>query len=197
MLAIGLMFAFPLFVILTVQHGMGFGLIDAISGILRRLFYVPAYVLYYYFEIFPDQVDYLNGRSIGRFALLMDWKHFNTANYVFRYIFPQGMPSGLSNAAFIGNLNADFGLIGVLTGGLFAGFLMQSIQIFILRSRKTILNLTVYTFLIYAFWLLNQTALPIVLLSNGVILALILPWIIRAMENFLSEAGEGVKRCGV
>jgi oligosaccharide repeat unit polymerase len=188
--AIGLIFAFPLFVILTVQYGMGIGLLDAVSGIFRRLFYVPAHVLYYYFEIFPDQVGYLYGRSIGKLAWLMGWEHFNTANYVYRYLFPSGAESGLSNAAFIGNLNADFGLPGVLIGGLVVGFLMQAIQIFILRRRKTILNLVVYTFLIFAFWLLNQTALPIVLLSNGVILALILPWVIRALESFFKQTVE-------
>ena len=197
LLALGLIFAFPLFVILTVQYGMGVGLLDAISGIFRRLFYAPAYVLYYYFEIFPDQVGYLYGRSIGKLAWLMGWEHFNTANYVYRYLFPSGAESGLSNAAFIGNLHADFGLLGVLIGGLFVGFLMQAIQIFILRRRKTILNLAVYTFLIFAFWLLNQTALPIVLLSNGVILALILPWVIRALESFFRESTGPWKKKGM
>lgn len=195
-LALGLIFAFPMFVILIVQHGMGIGLPDAISAILRRLFYAPAYGLYYYFEIFPDQVGHLYGRSIGRLAWLMGWEYFNSPNYVYQYIFPSGIRSGSANAAFIGNLNADFGIPAVIIGGLFTGLLMQVLQIFILRSRKTILNLAVYAFLVYAFWTLNQTALPVVLLSNGVILVLILPWVIRAMESFFKETIEirGIQR---
>lgn len=183
--AISLIFAFPLIVILSVQYGLGTSFLDALAGIARRLFYVPSMVLYYYFEIFPDQIGYLHGRSIGKLALLTEEQHFNTANYVFQYIFPTKAESGLANAAFIGNLNADFGMLGVLGGGIFAGFLMQSIQIYLLRQKKNILNVAVYSFLIFAFWLLNSTALPVVLASNGVIAVLLLRWIVRMGVDIL------------
>lgn len=191
--SLGLIFSFPLFVILIGQYTMGVGFWGAVWSILRRLFYVPAYILYHYFEIFPDQIDYLYGRSIGKLAWLMGEEHFNTANYVYRYLFPDRLESGQSNAAFIGNLNADFGLYGVFIGGLFAGFFMQGIQIWILRRKKTVLTLTVYAFMIYAFWLLNHTALPVVLLSNGVILALVFPLAVAGMEAFFKDTVESHK----
>jgi len=190
-LSLCLIFLFPFSIILIKYHGMGIGFVGALKAIIRRLFKVPAMTLYYYFEIFPEQVGYLYGRSIGRLSNIMGWKYFNTANFVFRYIFPKGIETGQTNAAFIGNLHADFGIVGVIIGGVFAGFLMQSIQIFLLRKRKTILNLAVYSFLIFAFWLLNITALPVVLLSNGVILVLIFPWIIRILENIFNETTSG------
>jgi len=187
-ISLPLIVAFPIFVILLVQHGMGVGFSDALNAVLRRVFYDPSNDLYYYFEIFPDKVDYLYGRSIGKFAWLTGMEYFDTANYVFRYMFPQGLQTGLANVAFIGDLHADFGIPGVFIGAFFTGFLMQVIQIFLLRRRKTILNLAIYTFLIFAFSLLVQIPLSVVLLSNGVIVALVLPWVIRGTEGFLRGA---------
>jgi oligosaccharide repeat unit polymerase len=187
-IAISLIFAFPIFVVLSIQHGRGMSFFNLLSVLARRLFYVPSMVLYYYYEIFPDQINYLYGRSMRNLAWLMGKEYFNPANYVYQYIFPMRLKSGLANAAFIGNLNADFGIYGVLTGGVFAGFLMQSIQIYLLRKEKTVLNIAAYSFLLFAFWLLNSTALPTVILSNGVIFVLFLPGIIKITQQILRQA---------
>lgn len=191
-LALSLILGFPFLAFILSYYGSGLGSFSAIRAIIRRLFQVQAQVLYHYFEVFPDQVGYLYGKSIGRLADLMGWEYFNTANYIFRHIFPRGVETGQSNTAFIGNLHADFGIVGVILGGLITGFLMQTIQIFILRKKKTVLSLAIYAFMIYAFWLLNITALPGILLSYGVILAFILFWLILNFENFLNKAAERV-----
>jgi len=191
-LASSLILGFPFLAFILSYYGSEFGFFSAIRAIIRRLFHVQAYVLYHYFEVFPERVGYLYGKSIGRLADLMGWEYFNTANYVFRHIFPRAVETGQSNTAFIGNLHADFGVVGVILGGLITGFLMQTIQVFILRKKKTILSLAIYAFMIYAFWLLNITALPGILLSYGVILAFILFWLILNFENFLNKATEKV-----
>jgi len=186
-LLLGLMLAFPVFVILIITSGMDVELLGALRAISVRVFYRPAESIYYYFEIFPDSVDYLYGRSIGKLAWVMGWDYFNVPNYVYLYRFPHRLSSGSANAGFIGGLNADFGIFGVLLGGLCVGILMQFIQVYLLRKKKTILNMSVYSFLVFAFFLLNFSSLPVVLLSNGVILALMLPWVISALENFFKE----------
>lgn len=183
-----LIFVFPIFVMYMVSVGLGWSLTDIIEGIWRRLFLVPADVLYYYFEIFPDQVDYLYGSSIGKLSLITGQDFFDTANYVFRYMYPSGIESGSANAAFIGNMYADFGLVGVLVGSFLVGLIMQSIQIFLLREKKTILTLVVYAILIYSFWMLNSIPFPVLLLTNGVILVLILPSVIKIAEDFLKRS---------
>jgi hypothetical protein len=183
-----LVFAFPAFVVLMVYAGTGVGFSGALGLIFRRMFYVPAWVLYYYFEVFPEKVGYLHGASIDKLARLLGKPAFDTANYVFRYFAPEAIRTGLANAAFIGNLNADFGVAGVLLGSLLAGALVQSIQISLVRTRKTVLNLGLYVFLVYAFWLLNSTSLPVILLSNGVLILLVFPWLISACRRFLAVA---------
>lgn len=164
--------SFPVLVVLLAQSGSGVNLWSAVIAILNRLFYIPAYVLYYYFEVFPEQVGHLNGLTIGKLASVLGRETFESANYVYRYIYPERIDSGLANAAFIGNAWADFGFIGVIVSGLLLGFLMQYCQILVFRSRKTLYDLATYAFLIFGFWLVNSTALPTVLLSNGVLFAL-------------------------
>jgi oligosaccharide repeat unit polymerase len=189
-IAPGFILGFPFVAFILSNYGSGYGLFSAIKSIIRRLFYVQAYVLYNYFEVFPARVGHLYGRSIGRLADLMGWEYFNTANYVFHHIFPHGVETGQSNTAFIGNLHADFGIWGVIFGGLVTGFLIQTIQIYILRKEKTILSLAIYSFMIYAFWLLNITALPGILLSYGVLVAIILLLLVKNLEDFLSKTTE-------
>ncbi|MBK6732985.1 MAG: hypothetical protein IPG61_02625 [bacterium] len=175
--------SFPVTVVLMAQSGTGVNFWSAVGAILNRLFYIPAYVLYYYFEVFPHQVGYLNGLTVDKLAAILGRETFDSANYVYRYIYPERIDSGLANAAFIGNAWADFGFVGVLVSGVVLGFLMQVSQILFFRSQKTLYDLAAYAFLIFGFWLTNSTALPTVLLSNGVIFALLARYILNRLDQ--------------
>ena len=52
---------------------------------------------------------------------------------------------------------------------------MQASQVYLVRRRKTVVSLAIYAYLIVAFWFLNSTGLPIVLVSKGVVFALMMP----------------------
>ena len=177
-------FAFPLFVFFITMYGMG---VNIFRIFLWRIFYISPYVLYYYFEIFPNEVGYLFGRSIRNIAWVLGEQHFDTANYVFRYVFPLQIESGYANAAFIGSMNADFGLVGVLLGGILAGFIMQWIHIYLIRMRKTVLSVALYSVLTVAFLNLCFTALPVILLTHGVILMVIIAMLLRSRERTFHE----------
>lgn len=175
--------AFPILVVIFVS-GSKASFMLVLTSIIKRLFYAPPSILYYYFEVFPEHVNYLYGASIGKFAWLAEKEFFNAPNYVYKYIFNTEISSGHANAPFLGNLNADFGLFGVLIGGVIAGIIMQILQVNIIRSNKTIVNISVYAYLVFAFWMLNSTSLPVVLLSNGVILVLFVPVLFGALNIF-------------
>lgn len=183
-----LIFSFPIIVMYMISIGSGWSFSLIIEGLWRRLFIVPAEVLYYYFEIFPDQIGYLYGGSIDKLSWLIGQEFFDVPNFVFRYMMPWGLESGSANAAFIGNLYVDFGLTGVLIGSFLVGLIMQSIQIYIFRTKKTVLTLVLYAYFIHSFWMLNSIPFTVLLLTNGVILALILPLVIRLVENFLKKS---------
>lgn len=167
---------FPFMVVFELYHDSGVSAWEVLQALSGRLFYSPAEVLYYYFEVFPAHVGYLHGSSIGKLAWLSGISYFDTANYVGTYGWPQYSESISANATFIGNLHADFGILGVLVGGILAGFIMYSCHIYLIRQKKSAFSIAGYAFLMLAFWFLNMTALLTVLASDGVILVLFLTW---------------------
>lgn len=176
---------YPLVIIMTIYWGeVDLGL--ALGAMGRRLFYLPAEVLYWYFELF--QGNYLYGRSIHKLSWLMGWKFFDTANYVGLHGLHAKLQFINANGAFLGNLNADFGMPGVLAGGVIAGVVMQASQVYLIRQPKTIFNLAVYAYLIFSFFMLHSTALPIVLFSDGALLALIVPRVFGISVRLLRGA---------
>lgn len=171
-----LVFLFPVAVMVYAARSESVTAWLVLGAIAYRLFYIPAEGVYYYFEVFPAHIPYLHGRATDKLAKLVGVPSFDAAHEVGVYAYPLGLESVSANAAFISDLHADFGLWGVLLGGFLAGVIMQAIQIFVFRRRKTITTLAVFSFLIVAFWFLNSTALPIVLLSDGALLALMVAW---------------------
>jgi oligosaccharide repeat unit polymerase len=149
----------------------------AFVAIVERLVYTPSEVLYYYFEVFPEHHGYLHGRSINKLARLLGWTPFDTPTYVGNYAArPGDLDTIAFNAAFIGNLYADFGMLGVLLGGVLGGFIMQGIHIYAVRRKKTVTSVALYAFLVFTFWFLNSTSLPIVLASQGALLVMAISW---------------------
>jgi oligosaccharide repeat unit polymerase len=182
-----LMVSFPLAVVLAVRYGTGVDAGVALLALGRRIAYLPAEVVYWYFTLFPGPEGYLHGRTIGALSSLMGWSYFNAPNHVGRYGLGSWIESVNANGSFIGYLYADFGMGGVLLGGLAAGAIMQGLQIWLLRRPKTVFHLATYTYLIFAFWLLHSTSLPVVLSSNGVLLLVLAPGVWGAIRDGLGR----------
>jgi hypothetical protein len=101
----------------------------------------------------------------------------DTPNLVGQYAQPGGLASLSYNGAFISDMHADFGLAGVLIGGVLAGIIMQLFHIYVVRKRKTVCSVAAYCILVYTLWFLNSTSLPVVLASDGALAALALLWL--------------------
>jgi hypothetical protein len=181
-------FLFPVAVLVQSLSGLGISPWRIAGGLLNRIFYIPAEVLYYYFEIVPDVIPYLNGRTIGRLRWLFGAEEFDIANYVFRYMFPHRIDTGLAPAPFIGYLHADFGIVGVLAGGILVGVILQIIQVILTRRPKTVLTLAAYAYLLWSAWKLNTEALSQALLSGGIIIIFALVELFRVTEAFFRTA---------
>jgi hypothetical protein len=106
----------------------------------------------------------------------MGWAPFDTPNYVGVYGYPGDLETISANGAFLANLNADFGMPGVLLGGVLTGFVMEWFHIYAVRRKKTVIAIALYSFLTYSFWVLHSSSLPIVLASNGVIMVTMISW---------------------
>lgn len=176
---VALFLCFPIAVILLAYHGSESGSLEAaIRAIGIRLFYSPAQIVYAYFEVFPAVIPFQHGASITKLASLFGWQTVNIPNAVGMYMNTgTDLDTITANSCFIGNLNADFGLPGVVVGGVFAGFFMQAVSTYFYRRRKTIVNLAGLAICMWAFGLLVTTGLPTTLLSGGVAFGLVLSWL--------------------
>ncbi|MGH9404454.1 MAG: O-antigen polymerase [Terriglobia bacterium] len=190
-----LFLAFPMYVIMAEYAGtVGFS--GALQAVGDRLFNLPAQILYYYFRVFPDVMPHQHGATIGKVAWLLGEKTFDDANFVGRYMMARGFGFGstvTANAPFIGSLYTDFGLPGVAVGGVLAGAIMQTLQIHILRRPKTTVSLALFAFLVITFAYLNVTTLPVVLLSDGALLALVFVAAIKHIDGPVLARNPGVR----
>ncbi len=179
-------FVFPVAVVFQSFSGMGFHASDIALAIVRRVFYVPAEVLYNYFVVVPDIVPYLNGRTIGRVQWILGESDINIANFVFQRMFPTRLESGLANTSFLGYLHADFGVPGILLGGALAGALMQLCQLWLSRRPKTIVTLAAYAYFLWVAWKVNSQSLSQILLSGGTVVILLLVGTLRHGAAFFA-----------
>jgi oligosaccharide repeat unit polymerase len=176
--AVILFLSFPVTVVLLAYRGSDEGLTlwAAIQAVMVRLVYTPAEVLYAYFQMFPAIIPYQHGAGIAKLAYFMGWKTIDIPNAVGMYMTPGAIDTVHANGCFIGNLNADFGLLGVIIGGVVAGFAMQTISIYLFRKPKTIASLAAYAICMLSLGELTISPLPTALLSGGVTFALLLRW---------------------
>lgn len=180
-----LILAYPLGVVVAVDFGevTGEWVLVALEALWGRLLYLPAEVVYWYFALLPG--GSLGGTSSQGLAWLMGWRYFNVENYVGLHGLG-GSGSISANGAFIGYLYVDFGITGVLFGGLLAGALMQGAQVYLVRRTKDPVGLAAYAYLLFAAWLLHSTALPIALISHGALGALVMPSVFRRCRGIVA-----------
>jgi len=183
--SLALFFCFPLAVVLLAYNGSEGGTIGgALHALGVRIFYSPAQIVYTYFEVFPSVIPYQHGASITKLAGFLGKRALDIPNAIGLYM-TEGtdLNTITANSCFIGNLNADFGLPGVVVGGILAGFLMQAVSIHFCRGPKNAVTLAAHAICIWAFGMLIMTALPTTLLSGGVAFAFILCWIFGRSEK--------------
>jgi hypothetical protein len=156
--------------------------------VARRLTYTQAFALYTYFPVFPAEHDWLWGQTLVKPVLRFWGADFYVENFVYQKTYPNSpIPTGHLNASFQSNFYADFGLPGVVVGGVVTGGIMHGIEIYLWRRRKTILELATFAVLVYAFWVLHSGSLTSVLITNGVLPVLLIPPTIRLGESVVAR----------
>lgn len=104
--------AFP--VLFGLRAGVG-GLGTTLSGLRRRVFFVPGDVMTRYFIEFPARTPYLRGASIPKVSRVTGGETFDLSVYIFREYYQRDERLvGNANGSFFGVAWANFGLTGVV-----------------------------------------------------------------------------------
>lgn len=163
-------------------------ILRSFQGISNRLFIDQTEILYNYFKIFPDIHPFVYGRTIGKLSDVMGWEHFPSSSYVYDALFPESAGQGGANTAFIGDMYVDFGYEVMLISIVFVGFLLQTFQIWLMRAKKTAINIALLSFLCISFSKLSQTSLFVTLSTFGVIWSIAAVFLLKSLYTVLIGA---------
>lgn len=136
----------------------------AIDLIFSRTFTGSIAPAYFYLEIFPENLDYLNGASFPNPAGILPFQSFPLTVYVADWVNPQ-----LSNIGIVGSMPtvfwteiyANFGPILIMPFSVIVGYLISAIDGIINNFVKSPILIGFYVWLIIHF-----KSLSITLLSN-------------------------------
>lgn len=133
--------------IIGVLYVFFMGADDFRSGLLTafsRIFTGQIEGLYHYFNIFPNQVGFLNGRSFPNPMGVLPWESYRLTTEVMDIVKPQLRQMGIIGSmptVFWGEMYANFGYAGVIIPPVFIGFcvyLLNRLFFFLMMSPLTV-----------------------------------------------------------
>lgn len=101
-------------VLFGLRAGVG-GLAETLSGLRRRIFFVPSDVMVHYFIEFPHRTPFLRGGSVPKVSRFTGGETFDLSVFIYRQYFQRDPRLvGNSNGSFFGVAWANFGMTGVI-----------------------------------------------------------------------------------
>lgn len=122
--------------LLTGERGLG-ALGVAGSHLWERVTYVPSVASAQYFDAFPAVHPYLGAASNRLLATIANVPTVSTPSWIYdRYLDDGILHGGKVNAAFFANFYADWGMFGVLAGGILVGVTLLALQLYFDRRGR-------------------------------------------------------------
>jgi len=121
--------AFPIFV---TSGSVGFDLGETgrvLRGLGRRIFYLPAEVIYRYVDYTYEHSTFLMGRTLPYVSKFLPGGPIAIDNVIYLQYYKSGtITSGNAGAGYLGQLWIDFGWYGVIVGGFVVGACLATMQ---------------------------------------------------------------------
>ncbi|MFC0272230.1 O-antigen polymerase [Metabacillus herbersteinensis] len=120
------------------------------SGPLGRIILSQISPFYLHMDLFGQQIDFLNGKSLPNMVLnLYDLEQVRSARVVMGHYFPEKVEEGTAgvlNTLFAGEAFANFGYLGIFIGTLYLGVFIQVLYIIFIRLPKDPVVITIFVF---------------------------------------------------
>ena len=164
----------------------GISLAGGFCALFSRITIGPNYSVALHLMYFPDKFGFLHGGSIGLFNRILGNKNFLPLGVLVARA--RGIPNCSFNAAFFTGLWADFGYPGVIIGSFLLGAYLQWLQIWLIRSVKSLSNLALFAYLLIAVYYLANVSIYPSLLTFGLVSGPIFVLSIRFLAEILRSA---------
>ena len=148
-------FGFLLLGILYLNFTASENLLIGIINAAGRIFTGEIQPLYHYLEIFPQQIDFVMGRSFPNPGGLMPYDPISISKIVHDYIFPDKTAAGIvgsMSSYFVGEMYANFGYLGIIIPPFFIGFYLYWLDVLLVSFKnKTPIFLSIYIWIIFHY----------------------------------------------
>lgn len=164
-----------------------------VTAITGRLFKAQTKGILTTFRVFPAQLDYLLGTSFPNPAGIFPYERFPLEFLIFARTFPHSFIRGTSPTPYFIEYYANFGYGAMVASIVVVGFIMQTMQIILLRMRKTPFNIALYGFIMLHVASISITSMwkPIgVVFVSFLVIMYLLKIAIKSLESILPGKNE-------
>lgn len=123
---------------------------DILGGALHRIF-ISSIIPFYWYIDYIQHKGFLYGTSFPNPGGILPFESKRLTVDIMEYAHGASDTVGSMPTVFIGEMYANFGVIGIILSAIFVGYLIQKIDIYILckmRKRKTVLMCAIYLFFV-------------------------------------------------
>lgn len=124
---------------------------EIISSVFSRTFSGQLTPAYYYLELFPESISFLNGVSFPNPGGFLSFEHYNLPREIYRIKFSELSAEGIVGSApapFWGEAYANFGVVGIIISAVYVAIIIILIESIFINFNKNILTISIYVALI-------------------------------------------------
>ncbi|KMT22615.1 hypothetical protein CLCY_9c00460 [Clostridium cylindrosporum DSM 605] len=145
-----------IFTILFMYFRNGFNfekILDIYNGPLGRTLFTQVGTLFLHVDLFPQHLPFLEGRSFSPTILSIftdGWGHFRSGFVAMHFYAPEKVYQGIAgvmNTLFVGEAYANFGMKGAILSIVYVGFVLKSVLLLLVKTKKTPINIIIYIIL--------------------------------------------------
>ena len=154
---------------------------DGFASVFSRILTGQMVGLYHYLTIYPEQVDYLLGRSFPNPGGIFWWKPISVSVQVMDIVNPNDHQNGITGSMptfFWGEMYANFGYLGIIVPPFFVGYLVYIINILIFRLPMSPLVLAIYVWVLVHIKDISSTGLSSYIIDVSGLIMLIFTLIV-------------------
>lgn len=131
--------------------GASSSLFDIYNGICGRTLFTQVGTLSYVFDLFPEHIPFLEGRSLAGNILRLLGKnpeeHLRSAKLIMDFYGSEKVydgTGGVMNSIFVGEAYANWGWVGIIGSILWVGIVIGVLSVMIVKMKKNAVSITFF-----------------------------------------------------